>query len=98
MCVYVMYPNIMTIPGVMFSLGTGGGAFVPGGEIPHFPRSPENPFFFERVKKTMRNPRLQEVHNYKHCISKLHHNCKQKQFQSVLIMYDLIPEKERLFA
>ena len=30
-CVYVVYPNVMTIPGAMLSLGTWGGGFCPRG-------------------------------------------------------------------
>ena len=30
-CVYVVYPNMMTIQGAMFSLGTRGGGFYPRG-------------------------------------------------------------------
>ena len=91
-CAYVVYPNMMTIPGRCVVLEQGVGNTT-------FPRASRKALFFRKSKeKPTRNPRLQEVHGYKHCILKLHHNCKQKHFQSFLIMRDLILEKERLFA
>ena len=54
-CVYVVYPNMITIPGAICSLRTRGGGLSQGWEIPHFPW-PEGPFFQKSKEKLMRKP------------------------------------------
>ena len=88
-CVYVLYPGVMTITRGGASLGRGGG-FCPRGGNTTSPGASRTPLFFERVKKTMKNPRLQKIQSYKHCILKLHHKCVQQKQSTVLIMRVLI--------
>ena len=52
-CVYVVYPNMMTIPGAMFTLGTGGGGGLSQGGKTTFPRASRKAPFFRKSKEKL---------------------------------------------
>ena len=51
---HIQLMTMMTIPGAMLSLGTGGGAFVPGGQYHISPGLPKTPFFSKKLKKNLK--------------------------------------------
>ena len=56
-CVYVVYPNMITIPGATRSLISGGGGYARDGKYYTLPpASGEAPFFESVKRKMMRNP------------------------------------------
>ena len=59
-CVYVVYPNMITIPGATCSLISKGGGFIPGvGNTTLPPASGEALFFRKREEKDdEKTPRL----------------------------------------
>ena len=77
---YVLYLGVMT--------NTRGGAksWNRGGGYPNiqnwtFPRTPKKALFFRKSQ------RLREIHSYRYCIFKIHHNCTMsKQCLISLIM------------
>ena len=73
--VYVLYSGVMTTTRGGAESWNRGGGYPREGYI-SLPRTSPRPFFFRKSQ------RLQEIHSYKHCIFKIHHNLyNTKQFQ-----------------